>query len=251
MKKYEILILLTFHEDIPSLEDNIRNFRRYMPKSLILIHNSRLLPVQHLQDDFVRVLDNSLISGGIGMIPLHQRFLDYIRKNEIECDYVLFMSSNQLFIRDGFDDFIRQYDVGTADRYLYPEELKLKMTYGYTFPKFIDVFGKENFDRISNHDSMFFRWNNFVELMEILDIYRTDVRMMHDEEFLYSAYVRKTFKDSSRVAVFDQYSYWDWSGERSAEDLEKALQRGHYVVKKVPRNYNTPFRVLMRQLGGY
>ncbi len=229
-----------------------------MPNSLILINNglvNRGETLSELSDmENVAVIDNSIERRGVNMIPVHLAFVEYIKKNQINSRYVLPLSSNQLFVKDGFFDYMKSYAGGMYER-LVPKNVIDRMVNTSTILKdCVEKIGIENILYHSNHDSMFFLYEDFLEMMQLFSGYTTanaDSDFDLHEEILYAGFLIKK-RGFESMAQFKDYSYWNWQKSyRDLEDLQVCLDKNFYIIKRVERVYDNPCRIAIRTMGGY
>jgi hypothetical protein len=254
----DVIILLTCHEDTKCVIDNVNNYKRYMPGCMILINDSTGIFRDDKQcfssyEDVI-IIDNSMDRKGMNMIPTHIAFCDFMKKNNLTSKYVLMMASNQLFIKDGFLDYMKQYNGSYYERGLPRGLTEGEASKSKILKKFVDLIGIEHFKYHSNHDGMFFLYEDFIEMMDFLDEYRhiTDHADFNvQEEFLYATFLVKK-RDEKTLAQFKDYSYWSWNkAYRDLDDLNECFDRGLYMVKRVQRVYDDPVRSEIRRLGKY
>ena len=229
-----------------------------MPGCLILINDSAGIFRNDLEcfssyEDVI-ITDNSMDRKGMNMIPTHVAFCDFMKRKGLTSKYVLMMASNQLFIKEGFLDYMKQYNGGYYERHLPLGLIEGEASKSKILKRFVDIIGIEHFKYHSNHDSMFFLYEDFIEMMTLLDDYR-NISEMSDfniqEEFLYAAYLIKK-RDEATLAQFKDYSYWNWhKGYRDLDDLKECFSRDLYIVKRVQRVYDDPVRSEIRRLGKY
>lgn len=239
MEKYNVIICLTFHEG-NALDDTIKNFLHYMPNSYIIVNNNSGADLDYLNRDCVHILKNSFKIDYWGtMIPIHINMADYIKEHKITSDYVLMLSSNQLFIRKGFYDFMKNYKGGYFCR-----EIP-----GMASPsKLID--GKD-IRYQSNHDGMFFLYQDFLDMINFFEEeYRNKRKIGHDEEFLYITYLLKKYKEN-QFAEFSTYNCWTWQPRMDLELLEDCKKKNMYIVKRVIRDMGDDVRTHIREMDRY
>lgn len=229
-----------------------------MPSSLILINDSTGVFRDDINyfsgDEDVIITDNSIDRKGMNMIPTHIAFYDFIKRNQLISKYILMMASNQLFIKDGFNEYMKQYNGGYYERWLPRGLIEGEAEKSKTLKKYVDIIGIDYFNYHSNHDSMFFLYDDFIEMIELFDDYRTttDLSDFHiHEEFLYAAYLTKK-RDTETLTQFQNYSYWNWSkAYRDMDNLKECFNKNLYIIKRVQRIYDDPVRAEIRRLGGY
>lgn len=244
MAKYKIVFFLNAHL-FEVVDDVIENILKHNDDCCIILNNGSRRPIRSDRENVIVVDRQISMDRYFTLIPTHYESYLKMRELGIEGDYVVLFALNQLFIRDGFYEYISQYDGGFFDRELNRWE--------YSIPnEWLEKFGENNFKYHSNHDGMFFLFHIFCDMMEILSpLGRTSIAG-HLEEFLYVAYLFYR-SDESRLAMFSKYNYWppSWSTVcdyvASEDDLNKAIEIGSYMIKRVSYNYYNPLRKYIRE----
>lgn len=249
MERYNTIICLTCHENKEVLIDTIKNFQHYMPNSLVLINNGIGADLSYLNNHNVYVLENSLsIQGMYHMIPIHIRMADYIKSKNIESDYVLMLSSNQLFIKHNFYNFMKQYKAGYYAR----KHDQFRPTLNSPADK---LFDEKYFKYQSNHDGMFFLYQDFINMMNLFENYRNEQGNGHHEEFLYIAYLLTLYQEE-QMAEFSTYNCWPikfnaWQPRMDMELIKECVCKNMYIAKRVKRDINDDVRIYIRDMEKY
>lgn len=248
MEKYQIIFLITFHENIENIKYQIENIKKFNKNCIIIYNNGSKEDHSSLNGPdviFVPRKSNDFCWGRT-IIPLHLELYNYMVENNIESEYVMMLSSNQMFIKHDFYDFCKDYLYGYFDRpceTAYSDAIRTSTSH-----KFADLIGKMHFNKQSNHDSMFFKYDVFKSLMTFFHSYDADVSGTHQEEYLYVAYLKKEYGED-KAAKFEQYSYWnrDWKkgSKIYLDELKECLKQNFYVVKRVERDYNDVKKFIM------
>lgn len=248
MEKYKTIFLVTFHENIENVRHQIENLKKFNKDCVIIYNDGSGEDHSSLNESNVIFLPRKTkeFSWGKTIIPLHLEMYEHIKDNNIESEFVMMLSSNQMFIKHDFYDFCRDYLYGYFDRICEPAYSEAFRT--STSQQLAEKIGEKYFNRQSNHDSMFFRYDVFKNLMDFCCSYSTDTSGTHQEEYLYIAYLKKEYGED-RAAKFEQYSYWNrnWqSGSTiSLEELKECVDQNFYVVKRVSRDYNDVKKFIM------
>ena len=117
MKKYKTLILICSNDAPELLKELIKNILAFNDDVGIIINSDGPDDVFGLQTDEVHVIGRRMSFNHFDtMIPLHIEIKDYMEKYGISSEYVLFLSTNQLFIKDNLYDFMKNYSAGFYDR---------------------------------------------------------------------------------------------------------------------------------------
>jgi hypothetical protein len=251
MAKFKLIVLLTCHENKESIKNTIENIFKFNEDTCVILNDGTDENLEDIK------MPNLFIKKRIvrydrfdTMIPLHIELKDVIIENNIQSDYVLLMSSNQLFIKHDLYDFIKNYEasyysrdidrgcIGTLERY-------------EIFRKYQNDIGKENFLHQSNHDGMFFKFNIFMEMMNYFDNFRNQKIDTHAEEFLYCAYLKKNHPN--QLAKFDNYNYWqpDWRKNLNPikpDELKRCLEKQYYIIKRVSRDIEDETRKIITEM---
>ena len=272
--KYKNLILLNCHNAKDCLIDLIENIFKFNEDVCIVINNG--IPDDNLDDiknEHIHVIprNNSYdySSHFFSRIPLHIDCWDYVVSNNIESEYVTIPSTNQLFIKSGFYDFMKNYQASYFGRifhthyvnelyYKFPEDLVNNY-----FKKYFDDLGSSSFLYHSNHDSMFFTFDIFSNMMKYFEDYKGQFVLYSSEEFLYPAYLVKNVPNE-QLAEFSKYNYFElvnynpydpndiWNENTlqfiTPERVDECISKDLFIVKRVNRDYNDPGRQYIRSL---
>jgi hypothetical protein len=251
MAKFKLIVLLTCHENKESIRNTIENIFKFNEDTCVILNdgtgeNPEDIKIPNL---FVkkRIVKYDRFDT---MIPLHIELKDVIIENNIESDYVLLMSSNQLFIKHNLVDFMRNYKASYFNREI-DRGCIPKLESNSIFKKYYDDIGHENFSYQSNHDGMFFEFNIFMEMMNYFENFRNQKIANHAEEFLYYAYLKKNYSD--HLIDFDKYNYWQPNWRRSLDPIDDkefkvCLEKGYYLIKRVSRDINNEIRKIIGEM---
>lgn len=258
MKTTDVIIFLTFHESKECLFDNIKNFKRYMPNSVIVVNNGlyeikETLPELENEENVILVQRKAKFHAH-NMIPIHIEMFKSI-KNKLKSRYILTLASNQLFVKENFYDYMKNYPGGVYQNPLHKGHLEDAMSKSGILARHVNMIGMDHFVYYTNHDSMFFLYEDFMEMMDLFSEYDTDAIYEEtiglDEEFLYAAFLVKKY-GAEALAKFENYSYWKFTDGWSAmKDLPVCLNENFYIIKRVHRVYDDPLRIAIREMGQY
>jgi hypothetical protein len=262
MENYQILVLLTCHENKDSIKDTVDNIFKFNEHVCVVINDGTSEGLDDLVREHVHIVKRKILTKDIShndvsvsferfdtMVPLHLDLKDYIVENKLSSEYVLLMSSNQLFINRGLFNFMKDYDASFFDRPVDNGCINSLMANKF-FSKYYEELGKDNFIHQSNHDGMFFKYDIFVEMMDYLvDIQNSKIHN-HAEEFLYVAYLKKHNKT---LAEYGKYNYWQGSWRHNiipinVEEIKSCIDRGFFLAKRISRNFNDPTRSYIKEL---
>lgn len=117
------IITMPVHERPDVILDQIRNINHYFPEAEIVLHISKSFYEKY--DD--KTLENipgvylnptHLTTTWGDLLSPHLCNIDYVEENAIQYDYLVFHSSNDLYVRHGVIDYMAQYDAGFILHYL-------------------------------------------------------------------------------------------------------------------------------------
>lgn len=250
-KIYSSIIFLTYNETPEILEDTIKNLHHFTSNTFIIVNNGTDVDLDHFNSNNVHILKHSfkLSHYHDTKIPQHILMKDYLIENNIFAEYIFLIANNQLFIKHGFEDFTKSYTAGFFDR---PFDLA-HMDFLNTVPifmKYMNMLGSDKFIYHSNHDGMFFRYDDFINMMCFFDDYRDQIVPMCNEEFLYIAYLM-TFFNESEFARFSQYNGWTWENNATLEFYDQCENSNLYLIKRVGYELKNNIRHFIKLKNGY
>lgn len=254
--EYKILFLITFHESKECLQDMIANIKKFNSKYPvgIIVSNGTDIDISDIETKDIFVIKRGIETARNfpTLVPIHIEMWDYVVDNDIMCEYVMLLASNQLFINHNVYDLIKDFDSSYYDR---GRNEDLSFWKGSSvFSEYCTKIGEENIKYQSNHDGMFFKTNIFDDMMNYFCEYRGLCEPNHQEEFLYASYVSKFH--CPKLLSFSEYNYFsaDICGKNlyfSHLDIEKvncAKEKNMFLVKRIDRNINDETRVYIRNL---
>ncbi len=117
-----IIFSILVHEKIEIVLNQIDNFNKFNPNSGIILHLSKKF--RNELGDSVNIIESlnnvyinpSSIDTGLGdnsQFFAHHLNLEYLLKSKINFDYIGFHASNDMFVKPGLYEYIKQYDAGS------------------------------------------------------------------------------------------------------------------------------------------
>ncbi len=250
-KIYDMILLVTFHENVDCFIDfieNIKKFNKHETIAIIVSNGSEhSLDLDSDKDIYVIQRFPKNKSRYLTMIPVHIQLWDFVKENSLKSSYVLLLSSNQMFINHGFYPFIQRenYDAGYFKRPYSGINYKQEL-----FLKYYNMIGPEHFTHQSNHDGMYFKYDIFNNMMDFFHEYKNKIEDVHQEEYLYYAYLSK---HNYRLMEFSEYNHFCKSKEGDfieckVDDIKDAKEKGIFIIKRIPRIINHPSRLYIKTL---
>jgi len=252
MEKYKLIVMLTCHENKESLKDSIENILKFNENVCILVNDGTNENLEDLNNENVHIIKRKVpFSRFDTMVPLHIELKDYMIEKNIISDYVVLLSSNQLFIKKHLYDFIRSFDASYFEREM-DSGCITQLLRHEAFKKCYNELGKDNFKYQSNHDGMFFTYEIFNNMMNFFDGFRGLKIDFHGEEFLYVAYLMKNMS-IEKLAKFEKYNYWQPEWRRTLDpikldELKRCIENNYYIIKRVSRDINNEVRKFVREM---
>jgi len=119
-----ILFSILVHEKLEIVVDQVNNFKKFNPKSLIIIHLSKsfrcqieslIYELERMDNVYLNPIsldtgigDNSQLFGHIGNIR-------YALEKSLNFDYISLHASNDMFVCEGLDLYLRNFEVGSSN----------------------------------------------------------------------------------------------------------------------------------------
>lgn len=265
---YKILFLITCHESKECVGDLIQNIFKFNEDACIILMNGiQNDSLEELKSHNVHVIQRSReydnANKYFSMIPLHVEMWDYAINNNIQCEYVITLSSNQLFIRHNLYSFMRCFEASLFPRLFPADAIDNSFAYSTYNRKYINEIGKEYFKYQSNHDGMFYKSSLFSSMMNYFVDNRGQLFRDCTEELLYPAWLLKNVTKDNLVE-FSQYNFfyttnYDLNDVNSiwnsytlqsldTQKIIECINKGFYIVKRINRNYDDEARQYVRQL---
>lgn len=254
MEKYKIIVLLTCHENKDVVKDVIDNVFKFNDNACVIVNNGSSENMDDFNQPNVHIINRKPLNGGLferfdTMVPLHLDMYECMLANNIQSDYVILLSSNQLFINRGLHEFMSDYDGSYYHRGVDGGCISYLRNHA-AFARYYNEMSPMAFQYQSNHDGMFFKYDIFMSMMEYLKDFKSVKLTHHAEEFLYSAYL---VKNQCKLVQFGEYNYWQTTWREShtgigVDEVQKCIDGGYYLVKRVTRELNDPARTYIRSI---
>lgn len=121
----KILVSIPVHEKPDVINDLILNIRKYVKNPVIVLHISDSFYSQYNENDIIHdndVLINPehLITSWGNIYTTHISNFRYAKKS-VEFDYILLQASNDMFVRNGIEEYIAKYDAGFNRRIIWQD----------------------------------------------------------------------------------------------------------------------------------
>jgi hypothetical protein len=265
--KYKILVLLTCYAEKDCIKDTIENILKFNKDTAIVINNGIFTDnLSEFSAENVHIVPRNDIYNWdcsfFSLIPLHVDLWDYIIQNDIQAEYVITLSSNQLFIRHDIYDFMKWFDASQFGRRV-PDNIFENLHTEDSFSKnYIDDLGKTSFIYQSNHDGMFYKWEVFSNMMKYFEDHRGRYIGWTSEEYLYPAWLVKNIPEQN-ITKFSTYNYFHlvdynlydpnavWFNSLrglNVDDVKDCIFKGMYIVKRIDKVYDNEARSFIRSL---
>lgn len=110
-----ILVSLAVHENSDVVLQQIRNIKKYVPNSIVILHLANGFDFNEKVSD-VYINPISLNTGFLdgSLLFVHLSNLKHAYEKNFNFEHVLFCGSNELFIKKGIDIFIEKYDCSSS-----------------------------------------------------------------------------------------------------------------------------------------
>ena len=117
------IISIPIHERPDVVLDQIRNINHYFPEAEFVLHINKAFFEKYNTSTLEGIpgvyLNTTHLQTEWGnLLPPHLTNIDYLEDNNIQYDYLVFHSSNDLYVRTGASDYIQKYDAGFFLHYL-------------------------------------------------------------------------------------------------------------------------------------
>lgn len=112
----KLVISIPVHEKPDVIQNQILNFHKYIPDSIIVLHVSKGFFDKHSLDEIgyqrnVYINPTHLDTKWSNIIQTHISNYEFIR-NQLDFDYFILHASNDMYIRSGFEQYIQNYEAG-------------------------------------------------------------------------------------------------------------------------------------------
>lgn len=117
-----IVFSIPVHEKVEVVVDQVRNFRHYVPNSVVVLHVARQWLVtdftirERLQEEAGVVVNTESLWTGYGdgsVLGAHVSNFRFAVKQGIKFEYFCLHASNDMFVRHGLGDYVERHDVGS------------------------------------------------------------------------------------------------------------------------------------------
>ncbi|ENU15169.1 hypothetical protein [Acinetobacter lwoffii] len=290
------LFSIAVHEEYDCVLDMIQNLNYYVPECYIILHIKQdfVFDVKNFSK-FSNVFINpeKFMTGYVDGSLLYVHLSNFLLAEKLSLKYQYFsiFGSNQLFVKKGYENYIKQYDCSKA-QICTQKDLYGKMNYQYT-----RFFYDSSFPYIpKNHsfwcapEGTFYKYNlllEFIEKSNILDYYNINKKFYLKNNFKYREFLRDLSKLFSKLKllflfpkVLLKYTYaneeiffpninqlsknsnfgdntcyinWENNLNISITDIKNIRENNSHFfsVKRVDRKYNDPIRKYIRETSTY
>lgn len=257
-KVYKVIVLITYHENRECLIDMVKNIKYFLSDVFVLIN----CPIKN--ESFPEIVDDKCVlmpnpvrmNHCDHMIPIHINMKDYLIEHEIVSNHILLLASNQLFIRHGFNEKIENMSGAIMKR---PFHSAYDSIFSNSkISNMLSVISKECFKFHSVHEGMIFKYEDFIDLMNLLKDYVGVKENGHHEEFVYAAYLMLKYSEEKLTDTRD-YQKWPsdddfppWRGRMTMDDYAKHIKNPNiFLLKRVARDVTDPVRTEIRTKNNY
>lgn len=210
-----IVISIPVHEKVDVVTDQIKNIKRYVPNAYIVLHinsefakNEETARLYHMEDVLVNPIHLDTQWGDI-VEPHISNFR--FAQTKVKFKYFVLHSSNDLYVKEGFADYIQNYNAGFAIR-------KVKNKYSHWWPgnmamddpemsKLMNICG-QNEIIATQVESSFYRYDlmekivNTIEQVKALQL----AQNVYTREEIYFSTVASAYVDWNRVGNVTTFS---------------------------------------------
>ncbi|MNV48263.1 hypothetical protein D3C71_1401610 [compost metagenome] len=281
--KYKFCISIPIHEQPEVVIDQIKNFQYF--------YNNEVAIVLHVSPDFkfddnysnsncflnkgVYVNGESLPVVWGTLMHVHNSNFKFASKN-IDFQYFIIHSSNDMYVRHGVKDYIEQNKNGvfqankpTGVNYLINHDTRDWSNDLYLDKEFINLMEYLELKQVyvTQCEGSFFEKKVFSSMVRVIDkfyVYARE-RIYPREEYWYSTIVKKFIKRKKIGKPFLLSEIWRKDGivinekmiirlhnkEKIDDELNIEYPYDYdnlYAVKRVPREINHPLRILIREI---
>lgn len=269
----QIMFSILIHEKLEVVLDQIINYRFFNPESGIVLHFSAGFDYENssiTRDEFEETVKNvgnvfinpeSIRTGLFDIIQAHLLNFEYIEKI-CTFDYFALGASNELFIKHGVYQSMRNFDCGIGYMKVYKN---MEWTQGRkaqedrALQKILqDVGGNEIIG--SQVEGTFFKKSLFHEICKIInknyDYKSMDVPYAR-EEMYFSTIIWNLKKGGKEIRIHENgmFTYIPWERDLKIEsdDIKRLWKETSslFSVKRVSRELNDYIRIYIREKAGY
>jgi len=119
-----IVFSILVHEKLEIVLDQINNFKKFNPESVIVIHlsksfrsqiNSQICDLEIIRNVYINPISLDTGIGDNSQLFGHIENIRYVLKKSFYFDYVSLHASNDMFVRTGLDLYMRNFEVGSTN----------------------------------------------------------------------------------------------------------------------------------------
>lgn len=276
MQKSKILFSIPVHEKLEVVLDQVINIQTLNPGCCTVLHLSPVFDYEHSKlslDEFTGVINTM---GGVILNPVSVRtgFFDIIQAHianfnyastVIDFDYIALLASNEMFVKPGLYDYMKNYDAG-VDYCIIPTNTKTRIgKCAFKDPdlhKMLDELKTTDICR-SQIEGSFYRKDIFKEMCAVINRYFDYRRLSKDdlyarEEVYFSAVFWGLYKNNTGISVATKgmFTYMRWDRLTLSVNLSEVKKESEndsnfFCVKRVARKINDPIRIFLRQKYNY
>lgn len=270
---YNIIFSLTAHENIDCLYDLIDNIKKAFVNYNITILISipkRLNDIFDRKYYFVKIVtirdNNYELWGNINLFNEHILIMEYMFKNNLDCDYFWFVASNEMFIKIVPEYFIENYSLEIICKKNTMEDTEYELYYNNFINKkdqwiwiermkkdihILNYFYKNKFTIIGGqHEGVVLPFNLVLEIFKEFrcnklyeDAIYKDYVM---EEIFMLTYILNKYNLKNNFNTFC-FRYIYTLGENAEYNIIKDnLKEYHLSIKPIKREYNDITRTTIR-----
>ncbi len=268
-KHYRIVFSIPVHEKTEVVIDQVINILHFNPECCVVLHISQgfVFDSEYISEqDFFRIIKgmdsvivnpDRLRSGFEDIIQCHISNFNYAYKI-LDFDYICFVASNELFIKPGLWEDIKQYDCGPKrDNEVKKETRGIQEKHALEDKEFINALNRSGITKIysGQFEGSFMRTAMMLHVCKFIESFY-DYKSMNikytGEEIFCPTFAAAFYPD----ACFrnDNTTYMNWKNDLrvSVADVMNLLkfETKKYSVKRVPRFYNDEVRAFIREYVG-
>lgn len=269
---YNIIFSLTAHENIDCLYDLIDNIKKAFVNYNITILISipkRLNDIFDRKYHFVKIVtirdNNYELWGNINLFNEHILIMEYMFKNNLDCDYFWFVASNEMFIKPVPEYFIEKYSLKIFNNKDTIKDTEYELYYNNLINKKHSWFWIESMKK-DTHILNYFYKNKFIIIgrqhegivlpfnlvLEVFNEYKCNklyesatYKDYVMEEIFMSTYILNKYNINNLNAFCFRYIYT--LGENAEYNkIKDNLNEYHLSIKPVKREYNDITRTIIR-----
>lgn len=272
----KIMFSIPVHERPEVVLDQIINYRRFNNDFGIILHFSNNFNWEGAiltEERFFSILENydnvyinpvRLNTGIYNIIQAHTCNFQYI-ESRVEFQYFALSSSNELFIKDGLEDYVSQYDIGI--QFIDISTIK-------DWPQMEHALKDRDLNNILSHikgtkiygsqlEGTFFKKEIFEKIVDIINKYfdYSEVTDLYAREEIYFPTIAKYVFYDLKITN-SPFTYMKWSKQFygtliglytwNVNNILKTKKNNIFCIKRVDRQFHNYLRTYIRDyIGGY